>query len=292
MKHEEKRKLQELGGSLYLSVPSVWINRFNLKKGSEMFIYTDDSGELHIFPEKKAEETEKVAVILYDKYFFRNLIKDYLFGRDVIKIRKNTPFTPDERNKIYAHVNNLLNLEIIEEEVNQITIQNLKSSLDINKMISRMYYLTKSMINDLTLGYKDTEILNSIIDRDKLVDRFYLAVIMQQRSLITSRWSRELSFVEILDLRLLVQKIEQIGDEIKNTANKILNKQNQKAIKIEDLKFLAEMYEKAYTAYIKHDTETAKKFWDMEKEDKMRLSYDEGLVRIYDNIKDITDLVI
>ena len=291
MKDEEKRRLQELGGSLYLSLPSSWINKFNLKKGREVIISLEESGELRIFPEKIEEEKEKTTIIHYDKYLFRNLIRDYLFGSDIIKIKKKAPFTRNERKVIASYVNNLLNLEIIEEESNQLTIQNLKSDIPIKKMIARMYYLTKSMIDDLIKGHKNKEILKNIVERDKLVTKFYLAIIMQQRALLTSRWSKDLSFVEILDLRLLIEKIEQIGDEIKSIVIKLLNKTSKK-LKIEDIKFLLTKYEEAYNAYVKQDAETAKKFWDTEKSDKKRLFYNEDLVRIYDNIKDITDLVI
>jgi phosphate uptake regulator len=291
MKTEEKRKLQELGGSLYLSLPSSWLSKFNVKKGNEIIISLEESGELRIFPEAIKAPEEKTSIIVYDKYLFRNLIRDYLFGSDIIKIKKTIPFTGVERKEISSHVSNLLNLEIIEEGSNSISIQNLKSDIPIKKMIARMYFLTKSMMEDLIKDHKDKEILQSITERDKLVGKFYLAIIMQQRALLTRKWSKELSLVEILDLRLLIQKIEQMGDEIKKLVMALLNHDKMK-LNIEDIKFLLEKYESAYTAYIKQDTETAKKFWDTEKADKKRLSYNEDLVRIYDNIKDISDLVI
>jgi phosphate uptake regulator len=114
---------------------------------------------------------------------------------------------------------------------------------------------------------------------------------MQQRSLLTSKWSKDLSFTEILDLRLLIQKIEQIGDEIKTIVNKILSKEKL-IIQKEDLIFLIKKYDESFNAYLRQDSEIAKKFWDTEKSDKKRLSYNQDLVRIYDHIKDITDLVI
>lgn len=290
MAEEEKRKLQELGGSLYLSLPSSWINKFHLKKGSEVIISTKESGEINIFPEAQGKEEEKISVINYNNYFFRNLMRDYLFGSDIIKVKNTKPFSKSEREKIFSYVNNLLNLEIIEEESNAITIQNLKSDIPVTKMISRMYFLTKSMIEDLIKEPTNKEVLRGIIERDKLVGKFYLAIIMQQRALLTQRWSKELSFVEILDLRLLIERIELIGDELKNLALELLNKKAK--INFVDLQFLLERYDEAYNAYIKKDTKVAEKFWDNETPDKKRVSYNEILNRIYDHIKDITDLVI
>lgn len=287
---QKKRKLQKLGGSLYLSLPSSWINKFDLKKGDEVNFSIEESGEIRIFPEKKNERKEKRVTINYDRYLFRNLIREYLFGSDIIEIKKQTPFTRKESKEIFSIVNNLLNLEIIEEGSDSVSIQNLKSDMPLKKMIYRMYFLTKTMFEDLIEDSKNKEALKGIIERDKLVGKFYLAIIMHQRELLTKRWSKEFTLVEILDLRLLIERIEQIGDEIKGIVNEILTK--KKRIKTEDIKFLLKKYEEAYKSYEKQDTETAKKFWDSEKSDKQKISYDDKLVRIYDHIKDITDLVI
>jgi antitoxin component of MazEF toxin-antitoxin module len=287
---QKKRKLQKLGGSLYLSLPSSWISRFDLSKGGDVNVAIEDSGEIRIFPEKKEDKKEKRSTIDYDKHLFRNLIREYLFGNDIIEIKKQTAFTRKESKEIFSIINNLLNLEIIEEESNTISVQNLKSDMPLKKMIYRMYFLTKSMIEDLIEDPSNKEVLKGIVERDKLVGKFYLAIIMHQRELLTKRWSKEFTLVEILDLRLLIERIEQIGDEIKSIVNELLTK--RKKIRIIDLKFLLKKYEEAYKAYEKQDTETAKKFWDSEKSDKQKLAHNEKLVRIYDHIKDITDLVI
>jgi len=285
---EDKRKLQELGGSLYLSLPREWTGKYNLKKGSEVCLSGDEAGELHIFPEKARKEGEKIESIDFDRYFFRNLIGKYLDGCDIVKVRKKGQFNAMERQEIEGRVNNLMNLQVVEEQSDCITIQNLKSDIPIKKMLAMMYYLTRSMLEDL--GKKaDKELLQSIIDRDRLVGKYYLAIIMQQRSLLTNRWSKELSFVEILDLRLIAQRIELIGDEIKSIAGTAIGGAK---IPTKDIKFLLDTYETAYNCFVKMDTDTAKKFWDREKPDRKRLAYNEAILRIYDNIKDITDLVI
>jgi len=268
----------------------VNMNYAAVDKGGEVNFVIEDSGEIRIFPEHKEDSKEKRVVINYDKHLFRNLIREYLLGGDIIEIKKQSAFNRKESKEISAIVNNLLNLEIIEEESNTISVQNLKSDMPLKKMIYRMYFLTKSMMEDLITDSNNTETLKGIIERDQLVGKFYLAIIMHQRELLTKRWSKEFTLVEILDLRLLIERIEQIGDEIKSIVKDLLSK--KKKIRIEDIKFLIKKYEEAYNAYEKKDTETAKSFWDSEKSDKQRLTSDERLVRLYDHIKDITDLVI
>ncbi|MBI4919113.1 phosphate uptake regulator PhoU [archaeon] len=282
----EKRRLQELGGSLYVSLPSSWINQFNLTKGSQVFILSED-GQLKLFPKESPKEEEKTSIIHFTKGVFRILIREYLLGVDIIRIKKDTPFSNSDRSQIASQVNNFLSLEIVEETSNLITIQNLKSDIPITKLIHRMYYLTKSMLEDL--NQEDKEVLLSVIERDKLVGKFYFAIIMQERALLTNKWSQEFSFVELLDLRLLIERIEQIGDDIKELAGKLLSKDK---IKKEDINFLLQKYDQAFKAYTKKDTVLAAKFWDTEKEDKKRVEYNEQLLRIYSKIKDIADLII
>ncbi|PIN80714.1 hypothetical protein COV11_03505 [Candidatus Woesearchaeota archaeon CG10_big_fil_rev_8_21_14_0_10_30_7] len=282
---EETRRLQELGGSLYVSLPSSWVSQFNLSKGSKIFILSE-GGELKLFPEEAPQKKEKTSTIIFTKGVFRTLIGEYLFGTDTIRIKKQTPFSNSERKQIQDYVNNLLNFEIIEELSNLITVQNLKSDIPIKKLISRMYYLTKSMLEDLSTS--DVETLSGIIERDKLVGKFYFAVIMHTRALLTQRWSKEFSFTELLDLRLLIERIEQIGDEIKVLAQAKIN-----GLKLpsSEIIFLMDKYSQAYNSFVKMNVEVASKFWDTEKKDKTKLT-NLTMVRIYDLIKDIADLVV
>ena len=280
-----KRKLQSIGGSLYLSIPSKWTHRYNLDKGSEVNLSFLESGGINISSIELVEE-EKKSVIEYDRFLFRNLMAQYLRGIKIIKIKSKKDFSNTQRDQIISYVGRLLNLEVIEETSNEITIHNFKSDIPIKKMISRMFYLTKGMLSDLTK--KDS--LDVIIQRDKLVGKFYLAIIMQQRELLTKKWDGELTFIEIMDLRLLIQRIELIGDEIKHLAKKVLS--GSVSIKQEDILFLVDKYDLAFRSYVKQDIESAQLFWDLEKSDRKKVSHNEHLLKIYDHIKDITDLVI
>lgn len=291
---EQKRRLQELGGSLYLSLPATWLQKFNVKKGSHIYITLEDSGALTIFPEKNLNDDatkEKTTTINYNKYIFRNVMGAYLIGSDYIIIKKDAAFTRKERTEILTIVHNLLNVEIIEEESHKIVIQNLKSELDIKKLVTRMYQLTKTMLDDIINHSNDKEILQSIIDRDKLVGKCYLAIIMQIRASLTRSWSKEISFVEMFDSRLLIERIEKIGDEIKHLAREILEK-NKNKLKHDELRELMQLYEQAYTAYIKKDITTAEKFWDNEEKYIRKFDHNTHLRTIYELIKDITDLVV
>lgn len=287
MEHEQ-RKLQALGGSLYLSLPASWGKRFHLDKGSSVDLTITDSGELRVFPGSKKIE-ERTATLRYDRYFFRNMMREYLYGSDVIAVIKKTPFTHAERREVAEVVANLLNLEIIEEDSQKIVIQHLKSDIPLKNLVTRMYHLTKTMMDDLCKAKRDVELLKNIIERDVLVGKCYLAVIMQIRAALTTQWNRDWNLVQLLDMRLFVERIEKIGDLLKQIAQEGIHGKN---IPVNDLLALSSLYEQAYKGYMNTTLSVAEQFWDKDRESQKRFSQDRNVAGIYEYIKDITDLII
>ena len=83
-----KRKLQTLGGSLFLSLPQEWAKRFRLKKGSEVNIAADSSGALRISPEMFKEEAKQSAVIMNNRHVMRDILVEYLKGTEIIRVKR------------------------------------------------------------------------------------------------------------------------------------------------------------------------------------------------------------
>jgi len=286
----EKRKLQELGGSLFVSLPQEWIKRLQLKKGSELVLETGQNNQLCLAPATSAKSEKHIAILNFSKYLHRELIAEYLFGTEIIVINNKEGFTKTQRQQILNYVAYLMNVEIVEESSSKITIQHFHTEeAPIKMLVQRMYFLTKSMLADIA-SINNKQDVENILDRDAIVGKVYLNIIMHLRSFLTGRLlTKEYSLIEILDMRLLIKQIELIGDEIKGLARDFIE---GKKCKFEDVKFLVDKYEKAFKAYIDKDVASAKEFWDSEKQDKYRLRYNQYLVRIYTQIKDISDLVI
>ncbi|MBI2102382.1 hypothetical protein HYT55_00965 [Candidatus Woesearchaeota archaeon] len=286
----EKRKLQRLGGSLFLSLPRNWLDQFSLKKGAEIFVSTDTEGRLILAPLQTQQREELDITLIFGPYLYRQLLTAYLRGITTIGILKKDGFSKAEREAVLNHTQGLMNTEIIEETSTKITLQQFSAEeVSLKMLVQRMFFLTHSMLLDLAIAKTKTDFEN-IKERDKTVGRFYMNIIMHLRAALTGRLLvKEYTLPEVLDLRLLILHLEQIGDQVKGLAYDALE---GRKCKIEDLHFLAERYQRAFTSFVEHDVQTAERFWDTEKQDRRKLAYHEKLLRMYDHIKDITDLVI
>ena len=116
---ETERKLQEISGSLLISLPKEWANSFHLHKGSKVKIITAKNGLITLSPLVVAEEKKEDAVILYDKYFLRNFFRQYFLGHEKI-IVKFPVKNQDDRLRVYAHLKRFMNVQVIEEKEDQI----------------------------------------------------------------------------------------------------------------------------------------------------------------------------
>lgn len=277
-----KRKLQTLGGSLFISLPQEWAKRFKLKKGSEVNIATDSTGELRISTEMLKEEAKHTATIENNKHIMRDILVEYLKGTEIIKVKNPQPFSVTEQKNIAKAASMLMNTEIIEETSDTVVIQNFRvTDMPLEKMVERLYYLVRSMLSDIHDAKGDiSEVLH---ERDKLVGRFYFAIIMQIRGLLSGRFGTSISPIDAYTYRLLAERLERIGDEAKALAS-------TKGIKKEDIKMLIEKYDKAYRAFMDDNLNAAKEFWDEEKRVKETLK-NQNMKIIYDNIKDMADLI-
>lgn len=278
-----KRKLQVLGGSLFLSLPQEWAKKFRLKKGSEINISQDSSGALRISPEMIKDEAKHSAVVQNNRHVMRDILVEYLKGTEIIKIKGKSPFSALERKEIAKAASMLMNAEIIEEKSDEIIIQNFRvTDMPLEKMVDRLYYLVRSMLSDIYEANGDiSEVLH---ERDKLVGRFYFAIIMQIRGLLSGRFGTSISPIDAYTYRLLAERLERIGDEAKALAK------NMKGISKGQMKMLIEKYDKAYRAFMDDNLDAAKEFWDEEKKTKESLK-NLNMKEIYDNIKDMADLI-
>ena len=207
-----------------------------------------------------------------------------------MKIQKALGFTKNEREQVLEYAKRFMNTEVVEEVKTKITLQHFKiTDVPLKTLIQRMYFLTHSMLCDMQSAKKKEE-YESIIERDKIVGKFYINIIMHLRSfLVGYQLTKEHAFIDILDLRLLIQRIELIGDEIREIAKEAIHK---KRYDRQEIEALTTLYEQAFTAYMKQDVLCSRSFWTTEKELKRRFAKNQHLLRIYENIKDITDLVI
>jgi len=186
-----RRRLQITGGTTYtISLPKTWVIRNRLEKGAEVIIL--DRGEyleITLTKPMKRDYESKLNIVTLEitqdevSSIERLLIAYYEAGYDIIKIVQNPILSEDLRNNMRRILLRLSGLEIVEEAANYIILQSIvdASYIPINRTLDRMETLVESMLEDLIKYFKigDTGILDSIIERDNELDKFYFFLSKQ-----------------------------------------------------------------------------------------------------------------
>lgn len=266
----EYRKLQKSkSGSFLISIPKEWIKKNGLDAGAIVRISEGERGTLIISSEGEEQES-KIVTIKGGENLEKQIRTQYLMGADTIVINFDTKITPTIREQIKEAISKLIGLEIVEEGINNITIQCLlqPTSIPLKSSLRRAYSLAASMHKDAeeALLNGDEELAEIVIKRDEEVDRLYFLIVRQLRSAVgNQRLAGKLGVktTECLDLRMAAKYIESIADYSEGIAKnvKLIYKE-----KIEDeimhrLKELSRiaysLHNEAIHALFKNDTKIA-----------------------------------
>ena len=252
-----ERKLQKISGSLLISLPSNWVNHYNLKKGSKVNIGFKEDGTLIIAPELHETKKKTETTIVYDKFFIRKFFRDYLSGTDFIKIIFKEKILQNDRKRLYDFIQNcLMNVHIVEETSERIVLQNFRlEGMSIKACFQRMNHITSSMFEDVLNKEK-----GSIKEKEKNLTRFYYMSVRLIRQYLQEggyTQDQDISLLKAMDYRLASEKIERIADKLKFISNRKTD--------FHVYKFGNKIYEKykmAITSFLKEDFETAISMWE------------------------------
>ncbi|MHA2182684.1 MAG: AbrB/MazE/SpoVT family DNA-binding domain-containing protein, partial [Promethearchaeota archaeon] len=174
------RKLQNLGGSLYINLPKSWVNRYELKEKSLIALEIQNDGTLLIKPkvEQSEEPIQDEVILEADEYVIWDLLKKSLAGERNITIISERQITKDMRKNIRRYVDRLPNTEIIEETDQKIIVQNFGyKEIPTKKLIQRLLYLATNMFEDLeSESYED---LNANFEQ---LRKFYFILVIHIRT--------------------------------------------------------------------------------------------------------------
>ena len=152
------RKLQNLGGSLYVSLPKAWTIKYELKEKSPVALKLRDDGTLTILPkiDKQNGAIKEEFVLEADQYVIWELLKKSLAGLTNIVISSDKEINKGLRRDIRRYVNRLPNTEIIEETKHKMIVQNFGyKEIPTKKLIKRLLDLVANMFEDLRTGSLD-----------------------------------------------------------------------------------------------------------------------------------------
>ena len=248
----ETRKIQQTGGSTYIiSIPKQWADKVGIEPGLRVGVQPQPNGTLLICPDTDAKPLRKKTLDItnvFGKPLEREFIATYLAGYDIIEFA-SAKISSEQKKILRAVCYKLIGPEIIEENATSVLIQDLfsPSDLPIKKAIQRMALIASSMFNDsiLSLCNCDTDLAIDIIERDDEVDRLYLVIAKQFKSILCGN-----SFIDpnqstienYHDLRMAATPIERIADHCQRIAQVVIQFQPKLDSKrVNEIKKLSEL---------------------------------------------------
>lgn len=257
------RRLQKIGSSMLISLPSEWIKNNNLKKGNMVMIEVNRNNSVSLYPSDIDTEDVKEVNIPHPQLSMDSLTNQiygaYLLGYDVIRIKGKSQISFDDRELIKLAMRKLVGLEIVDENGSNIVSQFLldANTLDAEKILRRMSSIVAGMYKDTLIGIqkKENGSEKSIISRDDEVDRQYFLLVRLIRSAMMDQKlasKLNLSNIDILDYRIAANHLESAGDYITDfaTALPIISHDNLIEEIIQAASLIEKMQEKSIAGFI------------------------------------------
>jgi phosphate uptake regulator len=257
------RRLQKIGSSMLISLPSEWIKNNNLKKGNMVMIEVNRNNSISLYPSNIDTEDVKEVNIPHPQLSMDSLTNQiygaYLLGYNVIRIKGKSQISFDDRELIKLAMRKLVGLEIVDENGSNIISQFLldANTLDAEKILRRMSSIVAGMYKDTLIGIqkKENGSEKSIISRDDEVDRQYFLLVRLIRSAMMDQKlasKLNLSNIDILDYRIAANHLESAGDYITDfaTALPIITHDNLIEEIIQAASLIEKMQEKSIAGFI------------------------------------------
>jgi phosphate uptake regulator len=258
------RRLQQIGSSILVSLPTMWIKSNNLRKGSIVPVHINRDNSISIFPSQDdTADKIKELTIPYSSISMDMLVNQvyggYLLGYDMITIKASLQISFEDADRIKKAMRKLVGLEIVDEDGFHISAQFLldADTLDAEKILRRMSAIVAGMYRDMLEALKlkqNSSIRKVIIGRDDEVDRQYFLLVRLIRSAMMDQKlaaKLNLSNIDILDYRIAANLLESAGDYIVDLANS-LDLSHVKAVDeiVEAGVLVEKMHEKSVAAFV------------------------------------------
>lgn len=254
-----KRRIQSFAKYSYaITLPVHWIKKNHLireklspksdkdlENGPTVNIYENPDGSLSIYPSKANEkEKRREFTIELDEYLKQNpnfvkdkaiqmiLISYYMNGATRLEILSQKHIQREFIDQIEDILTRLLlNWNLNRESNYKLYIENALTESPENIIEERIpQYLKESfskllwMIDDILTAIKEKNYqnLSKIKELDMKIDRYYFFIVRQIRTIFdNAQISKPLHFnhKKLVDLRLLAKFIEDVGDNLKNVAD-------------------------------------------------------------------------
>ena len=248
------RKLLKLGGSLVVSLPKSWTNKFNLEKEDSVVIEVLSDGSLSVTPElTRSKEVQDDLILESSPYVVKDVVMNILSGQTKIIIVSEKVINKSLRNQIRYWVEGLPNTEITEETKQRIVVQNFGyKKIPTRKIIQRLLYLIEDMFDDVK--QEAFEDLNYAFEQ---LRKFYFILVMHIRAYLRTgvyvTEDNDFTPLEAMDYRIFCGKVEEIG--------KILKRLRLTPIVMPFFDEIHHYFKELMDAYLKRDSKVSYYLW-------------------------------
>jgi len=262
----ETRNLIKFGKNSYvITLPSSWIKQNKLEKGDKVFVdVSNNSLVINPFSVEKDIENKKTVIHTDGKSkgtIYREIIGAYLNNSKTIEVKGG--ILREESEEIIDFLQALMSLEVVEQTSDLIVVRDFLNFNDISmkEIIKRVDNILRVMLEDCFNSFKE-DYSESLEQRDKSINKFYFLLYR----LIKAEFSNPISREEEMDLLtnfIIIESFEDMGDECKKIANGIT----------------------------KHRFDKKKKEIIIDYLNKMDNYYRDSMKSIYNNNKNLADIV-
>lgn len=142
-----KRSVIMMGGKTFvLSLPSIWVKKYGIKKGEELDIEEISSGLL--VRTEKVIGNRNIALNvsnLNDSLIWRYIFAAYISGSDEIEVK----FSLDKKNVVYKVAGKLIGCTIVDEGANFIRIKDVGGDIkEFDNIFRRVFYMAGSLFSE------------------------------------------------------------------------------------------------------------------------------------------------
>jgi len=293
------RKLQQISGSHFISLPKKWVDNYKLEKFSSISINVRDDGTLLISPKLQQSENDlkDELVLELNRHIGRDIVKHCLTGIENLVIVSDKEIEKDVRDEIKWFVKGLPNTEIIEDDRQRIVITNFGyKKIPTKKLIQRQLYIIVNMFENIKDGKPE-----KLKEDFKELKRFYFILVIHIRTYLRTgiyvTEDKDFTPLEAMDYRIFCEKIEEIGKILRDF--RLSNNQEVQKFFLD----IESYYDKTLNAYLKKDLFLLRDIWynkddlitkaellmdNLDYEDKEKIK---DLLRIADHCKDMGALI-
>tara|TARA_Y100000310_G_scaffold222715_1_gene224454 strand:+ start:617 stop:1522 length:906 start_codon:yes stop_codon:yes gene_type:complete len=206
-----KRKIVQHGSSsLTITLPVKWVNKYGIKKGSELDI-EEDGSRLVLSTDGDIVHLKKEIFSKDMGLFTKNDLSHlYQLGYDDVEITFNDSKTLKE---IKSRVSECIGYEIIDQKSNKVHIKSIVTTIDteFDTLLRKSFQVTNEMAKEILEALKDKKFdeLVNIRSMEGLNNRFTDICIRILNKKGYSNQKRTMQMYEI------VKNIERIADEFK-----------------------------------------------------------------------------